>query len=946
MAAVRRPRLSDRVAALSPRLVMLIAPAGFGKSSLVREILAAFKRHEIVDCSLSDNPAALARRMTLALAALADRTEQVAREQASTIADDAEAIALTERLWLELDFAGALVLENAETVLNDPECVDLLRRLMRSPGEQRTIVICSRVRPPAGITGRLGPQEIVIYSEDDLRFTKAETNTLLESMSLSAQQLHRLHSVSRGWAIALRLFEHVAYERDVDQAIDALELLDTETLQAYVIEQIIPTLDRDAYEALLFCSAIPGASRVDLAVHFGARNGPILSALLDPVRVPFVSFGTDDTFEPHPLIRSALRAREPEAIRTILRATAIRHERAGDRVRAAQLFLHAGDQMAAAAALGPVEAFLVGAVRPAVGLLLSAFDKSTLIEFPALWQAAINYRALRIDPDEWLAEAQHIWDRLTEETSTATWCGVAMNLGNCHHNRGRHDAEALVLGELESRFRDDPFVVLSLKLARLWCDINTAKIQSISAPMADIAPFLDVPYVKANFEYDAVAPFERFVRGDLVADRQTLIHAIEVARGLETRVLLVLALMEAAFSAWFAGDDSLFESFCNEVKTATDSSVEGGTRHFLDSISGRGAEARVGSEKLNARAYAQLIAAARARSATESRRLAAAAIATADESRQPAYQVLSRIALAIVEPDIAVRLFSEAVAILGKCHLPALADAVGSLTRNESGVGILSEFVKRFERVARTTDVVEVCLLDGRVYRGGLPIALRPRLLELLFLIASEPRAFAASELTDALWAESDADRATNALRVAVNRLRRSLGTGTILSNPGGYQLGRNVSVDAFVVQEVIGFNDSAKSLSEEHRKRLQTAFSATSPSRVTHFLSSSMPASLRRLFIDIHYGSGILLARDAIARRNYRVASDFAREITDYAPLDETARRHLVESMLGLGNEVAARAEWAAYEAACRANPISPYPVSFDEVLADFINAASKIDL
>ena len=935
MRIVQRPRLSARVAALAPRLVLLIAPAGFGKSSLMQEIVGNFERSEIVDCALADDVAALARRISLALAGLADRTEQVAREQVATIADAQEAVLLTERLWADLDCQGVIVFENTEIALQDNDRADLLRRLVRAPGTHRTIIVCSRVRLPAGFSGRLGPQEIVVVSEDELRFTKDEIDLLLDDVALSDRQLHRLYEVSRGWAIALRLFEHVAYDRDVDAAISALGNLDTETLQAYVVEQVIPSLDPDAYEALLACSAIPGASHLDLMTYFGARSDMIFAALKDAARTPFVAAGVDGAFDPHPLVRAALQAREASAMRDILLATANAYREAGNGIRAAQLFLYGGDQLAAARALGPVEAFLVDVVPPAVGAILSAFDKSTLVAFPSLWQAAINYRALRISPQEWLNEARHAWASLTDDDSVPTWCGVAMNLGNCYHNLGQHEQEAALLELIERRFANDAFATMTLKLARFWCDMYRARIDDFQPRMDELAPVLAIPYVKAMLQYDALAPFERFAIGDLVADQQLLVQAIESARGFETRVLLVLALVEAAFAAWFAGDEALFDRFCGEVREATDSSVEGGTRHFLDSIAGHGTAARFGSEKLNARAYVQLIAAGRATSAIEARRLAAAAVATADEAQVPAYQILARIALTVLDFDSDGRRLAEALDILLTARLPALRDATTAFARSEPELGILKAFVHRFQLIANKTDTIEVRLLESAVRRGGVDIALHERSRELLLQLASERRAFSTSELIDALWAESDADHAMNALRVAVNRLRRNLGSTTIVSTPGGYRLASDVTVDVFELSEMLRLYTAGADLDAQSRLRLTAAFDASSPSRIAHLAVSPIRAPLRREIANIHYRAGMLLARDAIERKDFPTATDIASELVNALPFDEPARRIHVESLLGFSGEEAARSEWSAYEAACRTRPRLPRPLAFGEIVA-----------
>ena len=99
-----------------------------------------------------------------------------------------------------------LILDNVDE-LTDPEALRGLRILTGSAPRQVHLVLSSRFDPPLGLhrlrlAGRL--REV---RADRLRFTSAESATLLAKagLSLTAPQVQRLHRRTAGWAAGLRL---------------------------------------------------------------------------------------------------------------------------------------------------------------------------------------------------------------------------------------------------------------------------------------------------------------------------------------------------------------------------------------------------------------------------------------------------------------------------------------------------------------------------------------------------------------------------------------------------------------------------------------------------------------------------------------------------------------------------------------------------------------------
>ncbi|MBO0818149.1 MAG: helix-turn-helix domain-containing protein, partial [Actinobacteria bacterium] len=95
---------------------------------------------------------------------------------------------------------------------------------------------------------------------------------------------------------------------------------------------------------------------------------------------------------------------------------------------------------------------------------------------------------------------------------------------------------------------------------------------------------------------------------------------------------------------------------------------------------------------------------------------------------------------------------------------------------------------------------VELALLS-RVRFGSLEIT-GSRLQGLLALLAEDPHVgCSATRLIDQLWPDEQPEHPAKALQVLVSRARARLGSGVIVSTPGGYRLSlRDDQIDASAV--------------------------------------------------------------------------------------------------------------------------------------------------
>ncbi|NJP51785.1 transcriptional regulator [Streptomyces sp. SBST2-5] len=100
------------------------------------------------------------------------------------------------------------------------------------------------------------------------------------------------------------------------------------------------------------------------------------------------------------------------------------------------------------------------------------------------------------------------------------------------------------------------------------------------------------------------------------------------------------------------------------------------------------------------------------------------------------------------------------------------------------------------------------CLGAERAERGGVPLPLRPRQLEILTLLALEPEGFTAERLREALYGDRPVTAST--FKAEVSHLRRALGGGIA---PRRYALTGPVSCDAVEVLQALKQGDLTTAL-------------------------------------------------------------------------------------------------------------------------------------
>lgn len=333
-----RPRLAQRVVGTDAPVVVVHAPAGYGKSTLLGQV-AERERRPVAWLSLtpSDDDA-----VTL-LSDLGSAFGGLGREDASPFANvlpsgpNAVALALPQAMTA-LRATGdpiVLVLDDVHHVTSR-EALDVLGALCDGIGAGSTLILGSRTRPPLDLARRRASGHLLEITAADLRMTTTEGAALLRAYGVAVddQQATLVVQRTEGWPAALYLAA-LSLRHPRNAATDTLEDPDDRALIDYVREQVLRGLADDDARFLLESSLLEELTpAICNAVLERADSAARLRDLADAGLFVTGVDAREATYRVHGLFRAMLTAE--------LHATRPARERDLHR-RAGEFFDTAGD---------------------------------------------------------------------------------------------------------------------------------------------------------------------------------------------------------------------------------------------------------------------------------------------------------------------------------------------------------------------------------------------------------------------------------------------------------------------------------------------------------------------------------------------------------------------------------------------------------------------------
>lgn len=298
-----RPALESRLRAAlqAHRVVLVAAPAGYGKTALLARALAPAPAGHGLAWVAIDPGDDLQRLLECLFAALEpfDPPWRVAPEgliAAALEGDQRGRQRAVDELVNALDACelaqGAIVLDDLHHLAADDAAMHVLARLVERLGRRWTLVLASRETPAALVSRAAAAGELASFGQDDLRFSADEVGDWFAGHGFDAATARALHARTAGWAAGLRLALSGAFgtaaagSRAGSPAAGAIDRGAFEFLSTEVLAYLDPELRRFLLDTSVLpvlaaarCQALTGDTRAPRWLDEIERRGLFASAV-------------------------------------------------------------------------------------------------------------------------------------------------------------------------------------------------------------------------------------------------------------------------------------------------------------------------------------------------------------------------------------------------------------------------------------------------------------------------------------------------------------------------------------------------------------------------------------------------------------------------------------------------------------------------------------------
>jgi LuxR family maltose regulon positive regulatory protein len=279
---VLRPRLCERLSAgLGGRLLLVSAPAGFGKSSLAVEFCQGLPSHwQSLWLGLSPRDSDPGRFLERLLEGLQDYFPTLGsqalgllkmRQRHQPFAFEEWLDGLLDELAVHLSTSTPLLLVLDDYHLAQGPVLDrCLQFFLNHLPDGLLVMVTSRQRPDWHLARLRLSRQLLELHEQDLRLTHDEALTLLDrhSSSLRGEALESLIQRSEGWVAGLRFWLLAASEAGTDGALPQSLHGGEGLIRDYLLEEVIDCLPAEVQQFLYdtapqerFCSELCDAVR-------------------------------------------------------------------------------------------------------------------------------------------------------------------------------------------------------------------------------------------------------------------------------------------------------------------------------------------------------------------------------------------------------------------------------------------------------------------------------------------------------------------------------------------------------------------------------------------------------------------------------------------------------------------------------------------------------------
>lgn len=278
---VSRSRLTNALRdGAEHKLTIVVAPAGFGKTTLVASLLAeSAAPFAWLSLDSSENDPSLF--WMYVVAALRKIHPGIGAEALATLRS-AEPRSIETALTSlineieSIDGDTTLVLDDYHMIDAAPVHAAMTVLLDRLPRRMR-IIITSRAEPPLSVSRLRARGELAELRADDLRFTLDETSAFLRGMSLelSASDTAKLERRTEGWIAGLKLAALSMRGRDDRGAFVDSFSGNTRHVADYLVDEVLASEPESIRRFLLDTAILERLSAPLCEAVTGAQNGQV-----------------------------------------------------------------------------------------------------------------------------------------------------------------------------------------------------------------------------------------------------------------------------------------------------------------------------------------------------------------------------------------------------------------------------------------------------------------------------------------------------------------------------------------------------------------------------------------------------------------------------------------------------------------------------------------------
>ena len=364
-ALVARPRLLDAMReGMDRKLTVVVAPAGFGKTTLLASWLAdaAGPGPSVGWVSLDateNDPQLFWSYVIRALQGIYASVGAGAMKllQAQQIGSSEPVLTALINDLNALDDDVTLVLDDYHVIEVDAIHTDVTFLLDHLPPRMR-VVIASRADPPLALSRLRARGQLTELRAGDMRFTPDEAGAFLNdvmALGLSPQDTATLERRTEGWIAGLKLSAMSMKGRDVRRFVDAFSG-DVRHIADYLVDEVLGVEAEPVRRFLLATSILDRLSGPLCDAVTGGTGGQALLEDLERRNLFVVALDDKrDWFRYHHLFADVLQkqalAKDPVATRTHHQRASVWYEAHGTRVDAVTHALAARDVERAAALL-------------------------------------------------------------------------------------------------------------------------------------------------------------------------------------------------------------------------------------------------------------------------------------------------------------------------------------------------------------------------------------------------------------------------------------------------------------------------------------------------------------------------------------------------------------------------------------------------------------------